>query len=370
MFYGLENTQSEIAQQLKTLTEEGSFPSSVLFYGPSGSSRMFAALAVAKHFGSDLDSTLIISDRNYSVRINAALNLFRKSRNQASKRLLKTEVETFLKQFHGALLDSQSPANRKKFAVAGDCAELIQQIDGLAENECETFANKLEKTLSPVLDVSKSLTGNKSSITVNQIRDIRQWASESSLEGRKKVIVIENIENSGDASSNALLKTLEEPPEDTLFILISQNIGRIPATVLSRLRKFRFNSFTEKEKNFVLTSLFVNPSEFDSIDSFFLVYSGADDKLLREQAEKLVSGEKTDERALVKELEKSQTWDRFFHFVTEEIQKAYSKGIISEKYCRYLLDEITNAISKGKAFNQVKRLTFDFVVYRTQEVLQ
>lgn len=369
MFYGLENTQPETSLQLETLVKTGNFPSSVLFYGPQCSSRMFAALCVAKSMGSEADSTVIVSDRNSRIRITAALNLFRKSRNSASKKFLKHEVSAFLKQYHGALMDSQSAAVRKKFSNAGECAELIESVDSVLESDCEKFADKLEKSMSGLFEGEGSPFSPRQSVSVSQIRALRQWAGESSVEGLKKFIIIENLENASDSASNALLKILEEPPVDTHFILISENIGRIPATILSRVRKFRFEAFSEKETSFVLNSLFVNPSEVGSVRGFFYIYSGIDQKLLDECAENLIYSRPYDMSALVSELEKNQAWDMFFEFTTQHLRKRCLANSLEFKKCSFLLDEIENAVSKGRAFNQVKRLTFDFVVFRTKEVL-
>ena len=363
MLYGLENTQSEVAQQLEALLNAGDFPASVLFSGPAYSGRMFAALCVAKFLGSDTDSTIIISDRSYSFRIASAVKLYRKAKNKAACNFLYSNVSTYLKQFHGALLDSQSPANRKKFAGAGECMDLLDELKKSDESSADKIADRLEKALTG-LSFTKS-----SPATVNQIRDIKAWSSTSSLDGKAKVVIIEGLENSSDSTVNALLKTLEEPPEDTHFILISSNPGRIPATILSRVRHFRFNAFTEKEKNFVLNQLFVNASEYSDLESFFLSYSGVDDNLLSLSAKALASSEKIDLPTLVKELERTQAWDRFYSLVLKNIVENYESGKISRRACSYICSEINNAVSKGKAFNQVNRLTFDFVVFRTKEVL-
>lgn len=363
MFYGLENTQKDVSLLLENLINANEFPSSCLFSGPAYSGRMFAALSVAKAFGSDLDSTIIISDRNHSFRIAAALKLFRKAKNNSAKNFLYESVSTFLKQFHGALLDSQSPANRKKFENAGQCMDLLDELKKCDESSAEKIADKLEASLAS-LSVGKSVAAN-----VNQIRDIRAWASTSSLDGKEKFIIIEGLENSSEGTVNALLKTLEEPPEDTHFILISSNPGRIPATILSRVRQFKFKPFSETEKNYVLNQLFVNPKDFSDLESFYLSYSGVDDNLLKDCACKLASNKAFDLPALAKELERTQAWERFYYLVVSSIVENYKAGIIKENICNYICDEINNAVSKGKAFNQTNRLTFDFVVFRTKEVL-
>lgn len=370
MFQGLENTQKEISELLRNLVDEKSLPASLLFEGPEFSSRMYAALCLAKEFGSDIDSTIILSDRNQSCRILTALNLYKKSRNRASKEFLKETVSCFLKQFHGALIDAQSSAGRKKFGDAGETMELLNQIDSVSENEVLSFADKLEKSLSPLIDLSKYSSGFKSSsITIDQVRAIKEWVSTSSLDGKQKFIIIEGLENVTVSASNSLLKILEEPPTDTHFILISSNVGRIPATILSRVRKFNFKPLGDKEKNYILNSLFVLPTEYDSLKSFFVSYSGINDELLRLSANALINKKPFDLPKLVKELESFQTWDRFFELVIENIRESMLNNVINEKRGVYLVSEIQNIVVRGTSYNTTKRQVLDFVIYRTKEVL-
>lgn len=370
MFSGLSKTQPEIAQLLNNIIQAGDFPASVLFSGHTCTSRMYAALSVAKALGSDLDSTIIISDRNHNYRISSALKLYRKSKNNASKMFLYDCVSTYLKQFHGALMESQSATNRKKFSDAGDCMDTLNELLQADENSAEAIANKLEKDISALIDITKAPTFAKSgAITVNQVRDIRDFCSTSSLDGKAKVIIIEGLENASEGASNALLKTLEEPPKDTHFILISSNPGRIAQTILSRVRSFKFKDFTDNEKNYVLNSLFVDPKNYTDLDDFFLSYSGVNDALIKNCASALVNKQDFDLVALVKELEKTQAWDRFFDLVLFNLNNNFEKGLISQRICSYLCSEINNMVSKGKAFNQTRRLTFDFVLFRTKEIL-
>lgn len=75
----------------------------------------------------------------------------------------------------------------------------------------------------------------KSAISVEQIRDlIARLTLSSSRQGGRKVALIEPAELMSISAANSLLKTLEEPPADTLLMLVSAAPGRLPATVRSR----------------------------------------------------------------------------------------------------------------------------------------
>ena len=74
-------------------------------------------------------------------------------------------------------------------------------------------------------------------ITVEPIRDLIDFALLSSHRGRAKVAVIAPAEALNGAAANALLKTLEEPPPGTYLVLVTNQPGRLPATLVSRCRR-------------------------------------------------------------------------------------------------------------------------------------
>lgn len=363
MFFGLENTQKEVSEELELLFDGKKFPYSSLFYGPSCCGKMYAAMSCARAFYADTDATIIISDRNFSYRIKTAFKLLKTERNKVSKEFLIDTAQVFLKQYHGALLDNQSANGKKKFSDAGICAELLEELKSATDENLLSISDKLEKELISLADINKN-----SVISVNQIRSIRDWARESTVDGKPKFVIIEGLENSTDSVSNALLKILEEPPLDTFFIILSENPGRIPATILSRVRKFAFNALEKEGRSFVLNKLFVNPYEFEDLESFFVSYSGVNDKLLKEAATLITKKEQFDMNSVVAELEKTNSWDRFFKLLVSELGAMALQCADSRRY-EFLIHEINEIVSKGKSFNQTRRMTFDFVVYRSFEVL-
>ena len=364
MLGGLEHTQNEAALLLDSLIKAGEFPNASLFSGEKFTGRMFASRQVCLAMGIPDENILIVSDRNHAYRIRTALSLFSKQRNLSSKRFLKENVSILLQQYHGALIEAQSTtAGKKRFADAAEVTEILRDLDCCDESQAEAICAKLEKTLSPLMDLNRT-----ASITIGQVRAIRDWCATSSMDGQDKMVIIEGLENAGDSAVNGLLKTLEEPPSGCHFILISANSGRIPATILSRVRKFRFSELDDKRRSYILNSLFVDPSKYSSLEAFFLEGSGINDEMLLSCAEDLLYRRDFDLPALVAELEKSQGWDRFFEHVLNEISKAFIDGRLEERRAAYLLKAISEAVTKGRTFNQMKRLTFDYVIYRVKEV--
>ncbi len=84
-------------------------------------------------------------------------------------------------------------------------------------------------------------------IKINSIREIRKESSLTAFEGGKKVFIIIEAENLSDESANALLKTLEEPQEDTLLILTTSQPDNLLPTIISRCQHIRFGPLTVEE---------------------------------------------------------------------------------------------------------------------------
>ncbi len=81
---------------------------------------------------------------------------------------------------------------------------------------------------------------------VDNVRDIRDGVAYSPAELKYKVYIIDEVHMLSTAAFNALLKTLEEPPEYVIFILATTEINKIPATVLSRCQRFDFHRVSEE----------------------------------------------------------------------------------------------------------------------------
>ena len=81
---------------------------------------------------------------------------------------------------------------------------------------------------------------------VDNVRDIRDSVVYSPADLKYKVYIIDEVHMLSTAAFNALLKTLEEPPEYVIFILATTEINKIPATVLSRCQRFDFHRVSEE----------------------------------------------------------------------------------------------------------------------------
>ncbi len=92
---------------------------------------------------------------------------------------------------------------------------------------------------------------DRASISIEQVREIKKQAYQTSYEGRYKVYIIDDSKDLKDAS-NALLKLIEEPPKETLFILLTDNLMKQLPTIISRCQVMKFQKLTESElKKFI-----------------------------------------------------------------------------------------------------------------------
>jgi len=116
----------------------------------------------------------------------------------------------------------------------------------LCENENKKPCNKCNSCSQIAKNLHSDVTfitaqEGKKNITIEQIRDLQHTLSLRSFLANYKVIIIENAELLNEEAANALLKTLEEPGEKTLFILSTVHKEAIPQTIASRCQMIQFN---------------------------------------------------------------------------------------------------------------------------------
>ncbi len=78
-------------------------------------------------------------------------------------------------------------------------------------------------------------------IKIEQMRRLQRTVSFRAYEGRRKVVILDGADEMTDEAANSFLKTLEEPPDETVLILICSNIHALLPTIISRCQGIRFN---------------------------------------------------------------------------------------------------------------------------------
>lgn len=120
----------------------------------------------------------------------------------------------------------------KIFAKAVNCEH---PVDGSPCEECEMC-----KTISAGTSMNMIEIDAASNNGVDNIREIREEVAYRPTEGKYKVYIIDEVHMLSIGAFNALLKTLEEPPEYVIFILATTEAHKIPVTILSRCQRYDF----------------------------------------------------------------------------------------------------------------------------------
>ncbi|MBO4698914.1 DNA polymerase III subunit gamma/tau [bacterium] len=117
------------------------------------------------------------------------------------------------------------------FVKALNCTDL--QPDGEPCNKCECCREIAEGRSPDVVEIDGA-----SNNSVDDVRDIKENISYSPVKSRFKVYIIDEVHMLSKSAFNALLKTLEEPPAHSIFILATTDPQKIPTTVLSRCQRY------------------------------------------------------------------------------------------------------------------------------------
>ena len=127
----------------------------------------------------------------------------------------------------------------KIFAKAMNCPN---QVDGEPCNNCYICQAVTDGSLEDVIEMDAASNNG-----VDEIREIRDKSTYAPSLARYKVYIIDEVHMLSTGAFNALLKTLEEPTQNVVFILATTELHKIPATILSRVQRFEFKSIKTKD---------------------------------------------------------------------------------------------------------------------------
>ena len=127
----------------------------------------------------------------------------------------------------------------KIFAKAMNCPN---QVGGEPCNNCYICQAVTDGSLEDVIEMDAASNNG-----VDEIRDIRDKSTYAPSIAQYKVYIIDEVHMLSTGAFNALLKTLEEPTPNVVFILATTELHKIPATILSRVQRFEFKSIKTKD---------------------------------------------------------------------------------------------------------------------------
>lgn len=127
----------------------------------------------------------------------------------------------------------------KVLARAINC---LNPQDGEPCNECEICKATLSGSLTDIVEMDAA-----SNNSVEDIRSIREEVNFLPTKAKYRVYIIDEVHMLSQGAFNALLKTLEEPPEHVKFILATTEPQKLPATILSRCQRFDFKRISDED---------------------------------------------------------------------------------------------------------------------------
>jgi DNA polymerase-3 subunit delta' len=216
--------QQEPKQRLLKMVNEARVPHALLFSGREGCGNLPAAIAFAQH--------LFCTDKKNSGPCGNCVSC-----NKVSKLI--------------------HPDLHLVFPIAK--SKDVKSSNDLIKEFRETFLQNPYLTLNDWFN-ELSAENKQPIIPVEEANDILKKLSYTSYEGSYKIMVIWQPEKMNAESANKLLKILEEPPEKTVFILVSNSSDQLLATILSRVQLIPFYALDEKEIVEALTIQYkINP---------------------------------------------------------------------------------------------------------------
>ena len=291
-------------------------PPSLLFSGPAYSGKMTAALEVMRVLNCRKSNApwecdchacqasrlllqphlLLLGKRSFYEDIAASADLFRRDDRDSSRYKLIRSTRKLLRRFDSVLWDGEEKKISKGSKAVQDINDFLIAIEPgrneLSDKEKKEGLDFLEKS---VPDLEKLIPAT---IPINQIRRVSSWSHRASGGvDHVKVVVMERAESMQDSSRNALLKLLEEPPEDLYLIMLTERKRMIMPTILSRVRNYSFAGRSARVSRDIVSRLYRTEADIHSLDDWFGSFRHSGESRLAELAESflrdLCSREKT-----------------------------------------------------------------------------
>lgn len=161
-----------------------------------------------------------------------------------------------------------------KFMFAKEFAKAILCLDNEKKpcNNCKA-CKSFENNNNPDIII---IDEQDESIKTEQIKELVKNVLEKPIQGEKKIYIINNSENMTREAQNSLLKTLEEPPEYVIVILITSNENLLLNTIKSRCIKFQFQNLSDEE----IKQYFRKANQVID-DSIIKIFGGSIEKALK-----------------------------------------------------------------------------------------
>lgn len=279
--------QDSIKHELIKMLISGEIPPAMLFSGPPASGKLTAALETARvlsctrtgHWNCACEDCkrhrnlvhtdlVLFGKRSFPIEISAARDVLVEKPGKASAYLFIRAIRKLLARFNPVLWQGEEQKIDRAAPLIQEIQEALDTLDPETMAE-SALADETIKTIDEIRLASANLEAFvPDTVSVAMVRNMDNWAH-LAPSGQRKTVIIENADRMQDAARNAMLKTLEEPPESVRFILLTSRRASMIATVLSRSRIFSFNTRDQKATRLILERVFKSNSDVESLASFF-----------------------------------------------------------------------------------------------------
>lgn len=398
--------QNSIVQTLQQELETHSFPSAALFYGSSFSGKLSTALEVARVLTCGRKgewscscpacrkqrllihpNTILLGWRYFDLEIAAAADVLRRTRQLSAQYLFVRAVRKLTRRFDPILWEGEEAKIRRIESVLVEIEEHLDTFEPGAAGEQVINCDRLEQRLERIVALSQTLSKALSSdnVPINQLRRASSWLHMTALAGTvaesrftsgTKTVILESANKMYDASSNYLLKLLEEPPAGSCLILITTRRSAIIPTVRSRLRSYLFVERSEQQQVEVLKRIFHEQSEdYRDLREYFLYWKDVNPSQLETLARRFIEAALGSEADVIPEIEEHLKPKSARGFVTsflEEILRQLLMLLREQALSPFLLKRWNQSIRRHHqaliTFNQQPSLTIESLYYSLRTI--
>jgi DNA polymerase III subunit gamma/tau len=305
--------QAEVLETLRSDLESDRLPPALLFSGPPGSGKTTAALELARVLSCGYalaapgdnrvrgawncpcpscsrqrslvhPDLLLLGPRSFPEEIPAALELLGRSPGPAAAYFFARAARKLSRRFDAALYDGEETRLAKAAPLLRELEELL---DAVAPEKAGpgSLAPGAEAAAAKATGLCAKLEGFvPDAPPVFMIRNLEFWARLAPM-GTRKTAIIDNADRMLEASRNALLKILEEPPDSVRFVLLSSRRSAVMTTILSRARTYQFAARDMAGTAQVVERVFRSSEPAASVESFLAARRPVPPPVARQHAE-------------------------------------------------------------------------------------
>ena len=222
-----------------------------------------------------------------------------------------------------------------KRKIAETCASILlceNPVNGEACGTCDSCKLMAAGSHPDFYVVEPETTKTARNIKIGQIRDLQREAFLRPIQAERRVVIIDGAEFMNKAAANCILKTIEEPPSQTIFILLTANRSSLLLTIRSRCMTINFDRLTDAQ---IYKLLSIYGIDDDKAQKLSVISDGSFGRAL--MLEKSGGYElRNDALTLIKQLCKKE--------LTDEI--IFAKGKIFETYSREKFSDFVTYVQK------------------------